>query len=425
MIFALAALLQVATADSLPRVTLTEALQRSAQLDPSYVLALGRVDNAEWGRLAALTAFVIPTITVSGDVSRASPASFSIGTFQLEKTSASATIVARLDLFTGGQKLQALRFSRAQLEGARAGEVQSRFVTALLTESDYYAALSDEELARVSAERVRRAEEQFATARARVLSGAATQTDSLVLQLEVNRARVAGLRQNAELNTSRLQLGRRVGVDGPVRAAPLDSLPARELPFSLDDAVRRALSQGPDYRIARANARAADAQLWFRRGSYLPRVTFTAIGSAFGISFYPDALRRTQLTLGVSFPIWDGAQREFALSQARVNRDVARAISADLERAARRDVGVAYSAYEIARAEAGMAGSSLAAARENFRVQETRYRSGATTILDLVDAQLLLAEAEANMVLARYSTRLAQAALEAVLGQRLFAQGAP
>jgi outer membrane protein TolC len=296
----------------------------------------------------------------------------------------------------------------------------------MLTEADYYSALSDEELARVAGERVRRAEEQLATARARVLSGAATQTDSLQLQLEVNRARVGRLRQNATLRTSRLQLGRRVGLDGPVRAAPLDSATARELPVSLEDAVRRALSQGPDYRIARANERAADAGLWFRRGSYLPRVTLTAIGSAFDVSFYPDALRRTQFTLGVSFPIWDGAQREFALSQARVNRDVARAIRADLERAALRDVGAIYDSYETARAEAVLAASSIAAARENFRVQETRYRSGATTILDLVDAQLLLAEAEANVVLARYSTRLAQATLEAVLGQRLFdSQGTP
>lgn len=426
MILALVALVQVAAADSLPRVTLADALERSARLDPSYVLALGRVDNAEWARWAALTAFVLPTVTVSGDVSRASPASFSIGTFQLEKTSASANIVARLDLFTGGQKLANLRFTRAQLEGARASELQRQFITALLTEADFYSALSDEELARVAAERVRRAAEQLATARARVLTGAEVQTDSLRVHLELNRARVGLLRQRDALRTSRLQLGRRVGLDGPVRAEPLDSAPARELPFSLEDAVRRALSQGPEYRIARANERAADAQLWFRRGSYLPRATLTATGSAFGVSFYPDALRRTQFTLGLSLPIWDGALRELAMSQARVTRDVARAVRHDVERAARRDVGQAYDAYETARAEAEIAGASLAVARENFRVHDTRYRSGATTILDVLDAQLSLAEAEANMVLARYSTRLTQAALEAILGQRLFdAQGAP
>jgi outer membrane protein TolC len=59
-------------------------------------------------------------------------------------------------------------------------------------------------------------------------------------------------------------------------------------------------------------------------------------------------------------------------------------------------------------------------ARENFRIQQTRYRSGATTILDLLDSQVNLSDAEAGLVEARYVTRLALAALEAILGERLF-----
>lgn len=422
MILAFVALVQVAAADSLPRVTLAEALERSAHLDPGYVRALSQVDNAEWGRWAALTAFIVPTLTLATDYTRASAPSLGIPI----TNTATASLTARLDLFTGGQKIAGLRSAQAQLESARAGELQSRFVTALLTEQDYYAALSDEELARVSAERQRRAEEQMATARARVLSGAATQSDSLVLLLEVNRARVARLRQDATLRTSRLQLGRRVGLQGPVQATLLDSTPSADLSFSMGDAVRRALSQGPSYRLARANERSAAAQLWARRGSYLPRLTATYTRAVFDSTYFPEAFKREAFTLGLSFALWDGAQREIALSQARVNRDVSRAIREDLERAAQRDVGAAYDAYERFRAEAVIAGSSLATARENFRVEEARYRSGATTILALVDAQLLLAEADANMVFARYNTRLAQAALEAILGQRLNEiQGAP
>jgi outer membrane protein TolC len=53
-------------------------------------------------------------------------------------------------------------------------------------------------------------------------------------------------------------------------------------------------------------------------------------------------------------------------------------------------------------------------------MQELRYRSGATTILDLLDAQVSLADAEAGLVQARYQTRLALARLEAILGRRLF-----
>ena len=136
MILALAALVQIAAADSLPRVTLRDALQRAARLDPEYVRAVGQVDNAEWVRRAALTAFFVPLINVASDITQASDPLFNFGTGSLLKRSSSATLVARLDLFTGGQKIAEMKRSRAELESAEAGEVQRRFRTAFLTESD-------------------------------------------------------------------------------------------------------------------------------------------------------------------------------------------------------------------------------------------------------------------------------------------------
>jgi len=53
-------------------------------------------------------------------------------------------------------------------------------------------------------------------------------------------------------------------------------------------------------------------------------------------------------------------------------------------------------------------------------VQQARYRAGASTILDLLDAQAGLTEAQAEVVQARYAARLALAGLEAILGRRLF-----
>lgn len=420
MIVPLLAALGLATADTVPQVTLAEALRLAARFDPGYVAALGQIDNAEWGRRAALALFVLPAVTVSTDFTRYSIPTFNFGTERQQTTAVGARIDARFDLFTGGQKIAGVRRSQAQLEAARAGELETRFAVALLTESDYYAVLADQELTRVAAARVRRAAEQLGVARARVLSGAAVQTDSLQLLLELSRARVALLRQEAALRVSRLQLGRRIGLAGPAEAAPLDTLPAPELPFTLAEAVRQALAQGPEYRVVRADERAAQADLMARRGAYLPRATLTASQGAFDNRFFPTAKTRTVLTLTVSFPLWDNAQREIALSQARVSRDVARAIRQDIERGAQRDVAAAYDAYNTARAEAAIAAEALIVARENYRVQDTRYRSGATTILDLLDAQLALSEAEAGLVQARYGTRLALAGLEAILGERLF-----
>src|SRR5947208_14640975 len=256
---------------SAPTVTLSEALRRATGLDPNYVAAVGQVDNAVWARRSAFAVFVLPSVSLSSDIARPNPQSVNFVTFQPVRTQVTAQLTARYDLFTGGQKLAELSHSGAALEGAHAGELVARFAAALLTEFDYYAVLASQELERVARERVRRAEEQLAVARARVVSGAAVQTDSLQLRLELTQARVGQLQQESALRIARLELGRRVGAVGPVDAAPLDTAPAPDLPITLGDAISHAATEGPQYSVARANERAAGAAFRARLGAFLPR----------------------------------------------------------------------------------------------------------------------------------------------------------
>jgi outer membrane protein len=409
-------------ADSVPTVTLRDALERATGLDPNYVAAIGQVDNAVWARRSAFSVFILPSVTLNAAVAWPNPQSINFVTFQQVPRQVTAQLTASYDIFTGGQKLAELTRSAAALEGAHAGELVARFASALLTESDYYAVLANQELQRVARERARRAEEQLAVARARVASGAAVQTDSLQLRLELTRARVSQLQQESALRIARLELGRRVGAAGPVDAAPLDTAPAPELPLTLADAITQAASQGPQYRVAESNERAAAAAFRSQLGAYLPRATVTFNALAFDTLFFPKDFKRTTFTLGVSLPLWDNAQREVALSHARVNRDVTRAIRRDMDRAVGRDVTAAYDGYTTARASTALAGEGLRVARENFRVQQSRYRAGASTILDLLKAQSDLDDADASLVQARYATRLALAGLENILGRRLFSE---
>ena len=429
MILPFLAVLQVASAqDSVPVVTLTEALRRAARLDPDYVAAAAQVSTAGWSRRAALAVFIVPAVTLSANRTHYWPPFFNFATFTAVPNTYAATIDARLDLFTGGQKLAGLAASAAALESAHGGELQARLTTAMNTESDFYAVLTQRALERVAEEQVQRATQQFTVARARVTSGAAVQTDSLQLALGLTQARVALLQQQAALRAAQLQLGRRIGLEGPADAAPLpaDSVAPPALPFTVEEAVARALSQGPAWRIARANERATRADLWARRGDYLPHVSLEFIGGAFDTKFYPNAIKRSSLSLTVSFPLWDDGQREIRLSQARGAHQVAAAIRSDLERAARLDVTAAYDAYETNRATLALERDAVGVARENNRVQETRYRAGATTILDLLDAQNRLVSAEADLAQAIYNARLARAGLEVILGERItFGQGSP
>jgi len=119
-------------------------------------------------------------------------------------------------------------------------------------------------------------------------------------------------------------------------------------------------------------------------------------------------------------PIWDGGQRELHIARAKADRNVASAQREDLERSAAELMTQSYHGYQTARATIDLAQVGLVAARENFRVQNTRYREGATTILDLLEAQVSLTEAEAALIRARFDARLALARIEALLGRRMF-----
>ena len=407
-------------ADTIPRVTLEEAIRRSARLDPDYVQALGDIDNAEWGRRAAMLAFFVPSVSLGLDQTKYSTDFFN----PADPANPTSTLVvgsarAEYEVFSL-RKFSELGRTRAELASAEAGELEQRFLAALETESSYYDVLVNQELARVAQERVNRAREGLGVARARVASGAAVQTDSLQLVLEVTRAGVEVLRQQNTLRTAQLELGRRVGASGPVDAAPLDTMPAPELPIGLPEALGAALDQGPQYRAARADERAADAALRSQRSDYLPTLGIGAVHQRYDTRIFPGAANVTSVTFSLSFPIWNNGQREIEVSQARVARDVARTIRQDLERVVRRDVTGAYDTYQTSRAAVDLASIGVQVGRENYRMQEMRYRAGASTILDLLDAQVSLAEAEADLVEARYETRLALARLEAMLGRRLF-----
>ena len=415
----LLAALQVGMPNQLPQVTLKDALRLGTRLEPGYVAALGQVRDAGWQRRAAYAAFVLPSISLQTSATRFSTAFFNIGTGQPASQIVQLSLTANYDLFRGGAKFFELAQARAQLEQADAGATEQRYRTALLIESDYYDVLAQQELTRVAEARVGRAEEQLGVARARVVSGAAVQTDSLQLLLELTRARVGLLSQRSRLTVARLQLGRRIGAAGPVAAAPIDSKIAPPLTLTADEIVRDALDSGPTFHSALASARAAAAGVRSGWSLYLPQVSLTGQYTAFDERFIPTATTRTSLGLTVTIPIWDAGRREISLAQARSRRDIAYAIRDDTQRRIRRDAVEAFEAYNTARATAQLADQGVLVARENLRVQEQRYRAGASTILDLVTAQVSLTEAEADVVQARYSARLALAGMEAILGRRL------
>jgi len=410
---------QTAPSSTVPVVSLSEARQRAVRVDPDAVAATQRIRVAGWERRAATADLFAPRLNGTINYIRFSEPFFNFGTGSISPNAAAASLEASY-VILGAGKIGTLRSSRASLASAEASETATRFQSAFGTDAAYFAVLAARELARVATDRVKRAEEQLTVARVRVVAGEAIASDSLQLVLELNRARFTALRYDSAVVASRFQLGNRIGLPGPADAAAVDTAMPPELPFTEEQAIAELRDRGPDVEAARAEEKRAESVLSAERERYLPALTFSATTGAYDSELFPSALKRSQLQLAMSLPFWDGGQRELAVARLQADRTVARSRREERERSAGERIAQSYHGYQTARAGIGLAQVGVVAATETYRVQRARYGEGATTILELLEAQVALSEAEATLVQARFSARLALSQIETLLGRRVF-----
>src|SRR5256884_1488062 len=164
---------------------------------------------------------------------------------------------ASLELFDGFRRIANLRAASAGSAAAEAEVVNQRFQTILATKQIFYDASAQEDLVRVAAAQVKRAQQQLQISIDKLHAGSATRSDSLRSTVEYGNARIALLQAQANLATAQANLGRQIGVDAPVRAVPDTALPAlpdtAALPFT-------AIQSAPQVQQAEAQASAARAQ---------------------------------------------------------------------------------------------------------------------------------------------------------------------
>ncbi|MGH7673432.1 MAG: TolC family protein [Gemmatimonadales bacterium] len=400
-------------------VTLPEAIQRALQVQPAMVQALGNQRSMGAGKRATLGTF-LPTVTVGGGVSKNSAQRFDQNSQRLIPPipNYSGSLSANVDLFTGFRRLANLKSASANLDAAEAGVVTARFQVQLDTRRAFYGALAAEDLVRVAESQVRRAQQQLQISVEKLRAGSATRSDSLRSTVDYGNARIALLEARANLATTQANLGRQIGVDGPVRAVP-DSL----LPPLPDTAALRsaALESAPQVERDEALARAARAGAWAARAQYIPSLSFS-FGDNRQDTLFTNALvahRVYNWRVTLSWTLFNGFAREQQQVTASVARDNAEADAADTHREVSALLTQHLATLATAYEKIAIARANVAAATEDLRVQNERYRVGAATILDLLTSQTALTTAEQNLVQARFDYLIARAQVEALLGRTL------
>ena len=408
-------------------VTLADAIRLSERVQPAVVRAAGDVETAAAQRRSVWGAY-LPSLTASSSASsffsegpsRIDPTTGQVLTGNASNRSLNTSLSANLDLFTGFRRGAEGRAARANQSAAEASLVDARFQQALATTNQFLDALATQQLLRVRETSVRRAEEQLKTSVAKLRAGSATRSDSLRSLVTLGSARLELIRAGTDLATAEAGLARLIGETGRVQA--VDDSAFYQVAATPDTAALRveAEAKSPRIQSASAVADAAREDLRASRSGYWPTLSLSA-STAWNASRSEDydLFNQRQLSLGLRWNLFDRFDRELAIAQRSATVEVADATAADERRAVAAELTAQLAELDAARIQIEITLTSVVAATEDLRVQQERYRLGASTIVDVLTSQEALNQAEVDVVVARFDYLRAKASLEALIGRTL------
>jgi outer membrane protein len=408
-------------------VTLAEAVRLAERVQPTVVQALGDVRTAGARRRSAWGAY-LPTLSASSSASdfysegasRIDPVTGQLTSGNSTNRSLSTSLSASIDLFTGFRRGAEMRAARAGEAAADASLVDARFEQALATTNQFLDALAAAQLLRVRETSVRRAEEQLKVSVAKLRAGSATRSDSLRSLVNLGNARLDQITTQTQLASAEANLARLIGESGRVRAAD-DSAFYVLLPAVDSQALRiEAESKSPRVQSAAAGAAASRASARAARSAYWPTLALSANTGWNGSRANDyDLLNQRQVSLSLRWNIFDRFDRELAIAEREANLDVAEASASEARRAVQADLAMRLAELDAAKTRIEITQTSVVAAREDLRVQQERYRLGASTIVDVLTSQEALNQAEVDVVNARFDYLRSKAQLEALIGRTL------
>ena len=329
-----------------------------------------------------------PTVYAGAGVTRGVASDGSVGNSFNAGLSVPATLAYEVDLFGRLHSLSDAAFAQylASSQAGRAAQISLVGAVA----SSYFALQSDSALLDLAQQTVATREDSLKLIQLRFDQGASSQLDLSQAQSLLQSARVSvsqSMRQRMlDVNALNLLLGQAApvaltaaGTQTPVQMA--------SLPVSLSSEV---LLSRPDVLQAEQQLLAAHANIGAARAAFFPKIFLsTSVGSVSNQLevLFKDGSFAWSLAPHLLLPIFDAGRNEANLAAAKVGRDVAVAQYEKAIQSAFREVADALAGRATLGEQQTAQQAQTRAQRETARLTELRFKNGASSYLEVLDAQ--------------------------------------
>jgi outer membrane protein len=343
----------------------------------------------------------------------------------IERNSYSLSTSANYTIYDAGRRSNTRRASRRHLENSELGLTGRRAEVATAIKRNYFGILKALELVEVQQEALHLSEKQLEDAQVRLEVGSGTQVDVLRLQVALDNAQSHLIDAEQGVVLGKAQLNHRMGaeVTAPLEVAELgpDQWQVTVGQESLPALLEKAMRDNPNARGMAVAVVASEFDLQATRAAWYPRLggnlSYSRNNEVFDRIVQDfDQNYRLNMGLNLTYNVFDGGLRQANIDRARASLETARVIAEQQ----RRDLALAIQTerLELTRLQKQLrlGERTVKLAEEDLRLAEERYRVGKARLLEVLDAQVGMTEARANLVRTRYDLKIAEAELLRLMG---------
>ncbi|MET0332901.1 MAG: efflux transporter outer membrane subunit [Rhizobacter sp.] len=304
----------------------------------------------------------------------------------------------------------------ASEEGRKAAQIS--LVAAVA--NTYLNMLADEELLAITRDTLGTRDESFKLSKLRFDNGASSELDLRLAEslLEAGRVSLAAVTRQRALDENALVLliGQPLPTDLPPALAISEQRLAADLPAGLPSEV---LIRRPDVRQAEQQLIAANANIGAARAAFFPRISLTgSVGSASPEldGLFKSGTKAWSISGNLLQPIFDAGRNSSNLDLSKTNREIAVAQYEKSIQTAFREVQDALAGRDTLGEQARAQLAQANAEQTRFKLADLRYRNGASSYLDVLDAQRSLFTAQQAVIQVQAALVQNQVNLYKVLG---------
>jgi outer membrane protein TolC len=334
----------------------------------------------------------------------------------------STRVELSMTLFDGGGTWFNLKRTGELKSSARHGLTNVKVETAYTVKQSYYTLVSAIMLKSVQEDALERSKKQLEVTETRYELGSASLSEKLKQEVNVANDSLLLLERENDIRNAEFALNLILNRDVGLAIEPTDDLRVVDFSLTLDECLAAAATESPMLKQSRADVSAARAYMRMTQGSWLPSVS-ARLAWNWSTNYARDWFRFERengsyyFTIGIGYNLFDAFTKKTDYSRAKLQVRTREELYDEDHNELAQSVRAAY--LEIQKSKLQYRTNLLAekSAEEDLKLQEEKYRLGASSILELLDAQYSLRSARYNKVTALYNLNLAVAEMQRALGR--------